>query len=179
MEVLEVMTQPPPIPEEEPEGKTLNLPGRYIKAFTYILGISQSELADHIGISSGSLSTSMYGESGMMRETASKMIRIIELLAVMKNVEMPPGWQLFLSAAILSTGTLESAELAIRHFEWLANLVQERNAFEKEAEELKSKQFRQRLLTQIQEVRQENETLRMANFKLRQDNEWLRTRGNS
>ena len=179
MEVAEIMAQVPPPNAEEPEGKVLNLPGRYIKALTDILGISQSELAVRIGISSGSLSTSLYGESGMMRETASEMIKKIELLAIMKNVEMPPGWQLFFSAAILNTGSLDSAELAIRHFEWLARVVQERNAFEKEANDLKSKQFRQRLLAQIQEVRQENERLRTENFKLRKDNEWLRTRGNS
>lgn len=180
MEVAKIMVQVPPPNAEEPEGKVLNLPGRYIKALTDIFGISQTELAARIGISSGSLSTSMYGESGMMRETASEMIKKIELLAIMKNVEMPPGWQLFFSAAILNTGSLDSAELAIRHFEWLARVVQERNAFEKEANDLRSKQFRQRLLAQIQGVQQENEQLRLENFRLKNDIAWLkRTEGNS
>lgn len=180
MEVLEIMTQPPPIPEEESEGKDLNLLGRYVRALCDIFGISQLELATRIGITSGSLSFAMYGESGMKRETATELIRKCELLAEVKGIEMPPGWQLFFSAAILNTGSLDSSELAIKHFEWLAKLIQERESYKKEVNDLKSKQFRQKLFAQIQEVQQENEQLRLENFRLKNDIAWLkRTEGNS
>ncbi len=164
MEVYRYMSDPPP------EGKTfrqkdnLNRFGRWVEALNKILGTNQTEIAQRAGIAKSTVSTATRYPQSPTKETIVALAEKYRLLAELKGIALPVGWETFFGVAWLeSSEIIGGADQALESLEAWAAVIEESEIMRRQVTMLKRKRLSAELLT----ILEENEKLKKENERFR------------
>lgn len=151
--------------------------GRWVRALNKVFDVTLPEIAMRIDYNKGSFSVATRGNGGSLsRQAFTELLKEYKALAEERQIAMPET-ALFLNLAWLGEdvsnldiATLQAAEKALKHIEWLGETMEELRRLRKENERFKSLRNRREMLTAIAQLEQDKEELQrhVAWLKLQQ-----------
>lgn len=126
--------------------------GRWMEAMNTICGTTYYRVAKHIGVTRGALSQSIYEDGGVKPENALAIMEKYRMLAERQNIPLPLTWdKFFLISWFKGSEMVSQADEVLRHIEFLAEAIRERNRLRKQVTVLSSENLGKEMLTLLEE----------------------------